>query len=500
MSLTSTDFQGIAKERRPVPGKLWHVSAVGGDDNANDGLSWVTPFATLAKAIAAVTGSGTQDGILAAGVFDLVTSRLICPSNLVLLEGLGIDGTVIKSQISNASVIRICSGLRIANLTVWGNLTPAIGVFQYPISDDFFTFVNVVLENVRTVGDTDGIYLPGGSAVKAIRTIHTSNWDWAYVGAGGLLELIDPVGDTIAQNSALPTANSSVQAVDGAVIKIVRGAASNVAGNSQPSRQTNVIHARTINSQGARIELHHGSVYMNVDGPSPFALAADAGCSVVDAGAAFDRTKTSGTVTVLPLYANGPVTGPGPFPMTVHVQDGNGVAIAGARVTINGAGNSGSSVTDGSGNASLSLAAGTVTISAAATGYAAFVPVSDTINSSGQWTSDTSATRTIALTALSFSTAGPGQTTVYLTTRDVTGAAQSGVVVEFQLKSPPANATGDAFDQTVRQITSDVNGLIEIALPIGCAFQYRTLKGAWNGDVIPATGPYALKDLVGYFS
>jgi len=500
MSLTSTDFQGIAKERRPVPGKLWHVSAAGGDDNLNDGLSWVTPFATLAKATAAVTGSGTQDGIIAAGVFDLATSHLVCPSNLVLLEGLGMDSTIIKSQISGASVIRLCSGLRIANLTVWGNATPANGVFQYPISDDFSAFTGVVLENIRTIGDTDGIYLPGGSQVRAIRTRHTSNWDCAYVAAGGLLELIDPIFDTIAQNAASPNANSTIQAADGAVIRIVRGAASNVAGNTNASRATFMMHARNTSLPGARIELHGGSVYLNVDGTTQLNLVADTACSIVDGGAAFDRTKTSGPVTVLPLYANGPVTGPGPFPMTVHVQDGNGVAIAGARVTINGTGNSGSTITDGSGNASLSLAAGTVTISAAATGYAAFVPVTDTINSSGQWTSDSSATRTIVLNAISYSTPAPGQTTVYLTTRDQTGTAKSGVIVQFQLTAPPVGASGDAFDQTIKQITSDVNGLVQIALPSGATVDYWTIKGRANTIIVRASGPFALPDLVGSYT
>jgi len=194
------------------------------------------------------------------------------------------------------------------------------------------------------------------------------------------------------------------------------------------------------------------------------------------------------------------VTGPGPFPMTVHVQDGNGVAISGARVTINGTGNSGSTITDGSGNASLSLAAVTVTISAAATGYAAFVPVTDTINGSGQWTSDSSATRTIALNAISYSTPAPGQTTVYLTTRDQSGNAVSGVIVQFQITAAPSGASGDAFNGAITQVSSDGSGLVQIVLPVGVTFNYWTIKGPVSSQVVPASGPFALPDLVGSYT
>lgn len=112
MSLTSADLQYIAKQERPVPGTLWHVGGTGASDTLNDGLSFLTPFATLAHANTVVSGSGTQDGILAAGTFDLATSNFIAPSNLVLLTGLGMDSTIIKSQVNGASVLRICSGLR----------------------------------------------------------------------------------------------------------------------------------------------------------------------------------------------------------------------------------------------------------------------------------------------------------------------------------------------------------------------------------------------------
>src|SRR6185312_11332495 len=118
----------------------------------------------------------------------------------------------------------------------------------------------------------------------------------------------------------------------------------------------------------------------------------------------------------------------------------------------------------------------------------------------GQWTSDSSATRTIALNAISYSTPAPGQTTVYLTTRDQSGNAVSGVIVQFQITAAPSGASGDAFNGAITQVSSDGSGLVQIVLPVGVTFNYWTIKGPVSSQVVPASGPFALPDLVGSYT
>jgi len=93
-----------------------------------------------------------------------------------------------------------------------------------------------------------------------------------------------------------------------------------------------------------------------------------------------------------------------------------------------------------------------------------------------------------------------GQTEVYLTTRDQSGNPQSGVTINFQITSAPAGDTGNAYDTAVLKVVSNAEGLVQVSLPIGCGFEYWTTTGQPNSDTVPASGPYALKDLLGSYS
>lgn len=484
-------------------GAIWVVDPVNGNDSTGNG-SWAAPFATpLPTTVGGAHQANAGDLVfILPGICAIGNNFYQVPTG-VAVQGSGEFKTIVTgtySAFGNDKGTFYCSGNNtISDLTV--QTVSADGVFQLPITDAPGC-TSILIERVRVQGITDCLYFWYATDVLVRHCQLICNWDCLYAANVGTTVMIeDSTLTTHAHNiTSLPNNNSTVQCVDGASVTIVRSSLSNVAIDTNPNRITRMIHAEHASAVGAMITLAESSAYLSVDGATQLNLVADAGCSIVDGGAAYDRTKTGGTIYSLPLFSNTPATGPGPFPMTVHVQDGNGVAITGARVTINGTGNSGWNTTDGSGNASLSLAAGSVTISASATGYSAFVPVTDTINSSGQWTSDSSSSRTIVLTAISFSTPSPGQTEVYLTTRDQTGTAKSGVVVQFQITAPPAGESGNAYDTTIKQVASDVNGIVQTALPIGASFQYWTIKGVMNSDVVPTSGPYALKDLVGGYT
>lgn len=95
--------------------------------------------------------------------------------------------------------------------------------------------------------------------------------------------------------------------------------------------------------------------------------------------------------------------------------------------------------------------------------------------------------------------AGIGQTDVYLTTRDQSGNPKSGVIINFQITATPAGESGNAYDARALQVPSDINGLVQVALPIGASFNYWTLDGQPISAVVPTTGPYPLKDLLGSY-
>lgn len=178
----------------------------------------------------------------------------------------------------------------------------------------------------------------------------------------------------------------------------------------------------------------------------------------------------------------------GPQSVTLSFVDANSSPVPNVPFALVGLG---SGRANASGIATFGAQNGTYTVTAAPTSGMLFANTSLTVNGTTNLT--------IQGAAQSFVIAPPGSTTVYLTTRDQSGTAVSGVVVNFQINSLPAGA-GAAFNQSVKPITSDGNGLVQIALPIGAGFSYWTATGQPLSDTVPASGPYALQDLLGSYS
>ena len=179
----------------------------------------------------------------------------------------------------------------------------------------------------------------------------------------------------------------------------------------------------------------------------------------------------------------------GPSSVTLTFVDADSNPVPNVEFTLVGIG---SGRANASGVATFGAQNGSYTVAAAITAGMLFGNTSLTVNGT--------TTQTITGNAISFVVGPPNTTTVYLTTRTISGAAQSGVIVQFELTTPPAGATGDAFNEVATQVTSDVNGLVQIALPIGWGFEYWTTTGSPNSAIVPTSGPYALPDLLGSYS
>lgn len=183
--------------------------------------------------------------------------------------------------------------------------------------------------------------------------------------------------------------------------------------------------------------------------------------------------------------------GSGAFAVTVKVTSDGATPIVGAVVRISGA-QSGLLTSDSSGNCAFSLNAGTVTLSIFAAGYT-YPATIQTISGA--------ATITVTMTAASTVTpsADPAFTNCYFTVRDAAGVRKSGVVFTFKLTNP--NALTDAYTTVLQQTaTSDVNGLVQITLPVSMTY---TMVCAADGKVVSFTASttptFKLPNYVGNF-
>lgn len=641
---------------RGVKGTVWIVDPVNGNDS-NAG-TWASPFATpLPTASGGTHPASAGDVVLiCGGTCSLGSSRYIMVAG-VTLAGMGKEATTITSSILNAEIVKVASNCTVRDLSIKSTLAASANNFNYPIGANLATVNNVLLQRIATYADTDAFYFTGAGSTATIEdcTPH-SNWDCVFAsGAGTDIQILRTPIFTTASNAALPNSNSSVQAADGAFVRLIDCPIVNFSTNTNASRVTHVVHTGNSGTAGARVELIRSPILMVVDGSTQQTILADTGTTVVLENSPYDFTKTSGAgaiteqtnksgldftnlnqatsattlsnitvptvtnltnlpsipanwltasgiaaaalngkgdwllasgytapdnaniaslradyttaraaklddldatissrlaassyvapdnadivtslndlvsllartdpatavnaikavtdklATTIQLNGDGPnyqFTQPalalapaggggsglsGPSSVTLTFVDASNNPVPNVEFTLVGVG---SGRANSSGVATFGAQNGSYTVAAAVSGGTIlFTNAALTVNGT--------TARTITGNAISFTIAPPGSTTVYLTTLDQTGTAKSGVVIQFQLKSPPANASGDAFDQTIKQVTSDINGLVQVALPIGCAFNYGTLKGVWNSDIVPSTGPYALKDVVGYYS
>ena len=175
----------------------------------------------------------------------------------------------------------------------------------------------------------------------------------------------------------------------------------------------------------------------------------------------------------------------GPSSVTLTFHDAGGNPVPNVEFTLVGIG---SGRANSSGVATFGAQDGTYTVASVASGM---------LFSNASLTVSGTTAQTISGTAITFQVARPGTTVVYLTTRDASGNPVSGVQVQFGILS--LAGYGNAFNAG-ETVTSDSNGLVQVALPSNAKIYYGAKGGGESQtDIVPTTGPYALKDLIGIF-
>lgn len=511
-------------------GVVWFVSASASD--SNDGKSWETSFATIAKAIT-VAASGDVI-LLGPGTFALGNAVANLPDGVSLI-GAGSRRTTITSTAvltSLGCIVRPGNSSTVARL---GIVASGSSVFQGCFG--FNTGATTpqvsaskwVLDDVYLEGDTDGIYFRDTASTPAqvrgtirncvIRTkydcvavVGTSGVAWDLVlDAGGFNDL-RALGPSVAGTSAGTSR----------CVNLLTGTLRLFGGYYEASGGSIENYALSIRDglgdSSARIECYGGTL---VSSGTNALDAYNNGGTIVLGGVAYDPTKTSGAITLrvvpinragqidatalpavtlaasqsynntgqstpLPTTAGGGFSGPNA--VTLAFKDAGGAAVPNVVFTVVGVG---STTTDATGVKTVNLPAGTYTVRAVPTSAVLFTDTTIIVT--------TSATFTIAGVASTISPApSPGQTTAFLTTRDGQGNALANVTVTFQLIDP--QLATDSFDQTSFTAASDASGLLQVPLLKSTKYQARVGGGAWVAFTTGSGASFALPEVLGSYA
>ena len=205
---------------------------------------------------------------------------------------------------------------------------------------------------------------------------------------------------------------------------------------------------------------------------SPYALA-----DVVATG--WVNMSASSPVVVETIF-DGASIGTGARSVTITVNDGTTV-LQGAQVRLASGAESFSAVTNSSGIATFSVNDATWTVAITKAGYS-FASTSLVV--------DGTETQTYSMTALSITPSDPGQTTAYVTIRDMAGDPVQGATVQVQILRFATGTTGSGIDNPLISGTTDENGLVEFPnLPRSAKYQVRIgTDGDWfKGTTADAT-------------
>jgi hypothetical protein len=504
--------QDSARVYLNVAGTVWFVSTAGND--SNDGKSWITAFATIAKAISVASAGDVID--VGPGTFALGNAVLNLPDRVSLI-GAGPRRTTITSTAvltSLGAIVKPGNNSVVAHLgivAVGSSVFQAEFGFHTGATTPQTTASNWLLDDVYLEGDTDGVYLRDTSTTPTqlrgtVRNcVIRTKYDCFTTIAGGAWDLVvDLVGFNDFRALGPSVAGSAAGASRSLAIfsGMTRAFGGYYEASGSPNENYAIAVRDGLSDASARAEIYGG--YLVSSGTNALDAYNNAGTLILS-GAQYDQSKTSGAITLryapellaaaqsfnntgqtTPLPSTTGFTGPNT--VTLSFRDSGNNPVAGVIFTVVGVG---SAAADGSGNKTVSLAAGTYTVRASPTSGVLFADT--TINVT------TSATFTITGTALSITPASaPGQTTAYLTTRDGQGNTLAGVALTFQLIDP--QTTTDSYDQTAFTATSDNSALLQVPLIKNTKYQARVGGGTWVAFTTGNGLTYALPEVLGTYS
>lgn len=228
----------------------------------------------------------------------------------------------------------------------------------------------------------------------------------------------------------------------------------------------------------------------------------------------FDAPGTMRIVYPMGALANGPTggggssSGTGPYPVIVNVTDG-AIPLYQARVTLTpvAGGLVLYSDTDLSGNVTLGASATAYTV-AVRYGSNVFTPVSQTVNSSGNFVSSGVSTFIAVMTPTTLPPPSSAEVQGYLDVYDSSDALSINQSVRFQFTLVSTDATpGNSFPAntaTSRILTTPATGRLLINLRKSATYLVRRElvpgSGQWSlatSVVTPATGPFPIAEILG---
>lgn len=268
-------------------GKIVHVSKATAATDTRGSYSkydLTVPFATIAAAISAsASGDVIQVG---PGTYSETTAHFVLPSGVSMI-GSGMDVTIISSTAITSPILQAGTNSLIRDLTVSATLTD--GTFQYPIGVSGSSVTGVTLINVKTTGDTDGLYVAGDDTsgtvfLRAFNCNFTSKFDAINVTRGGVA-FYDCIAVATGPSSTVSGIATAVCAsgVTAHPPRIYWHGGSVSASGAGGSGVNSAFELRGGSLSGGLIEIHNPKVHLGTDGLNNYDLNnASSGASTIN--------------------------------------------------------------------------------------------------------------------------------------------------------------------------------------------------------------------------
>lgn len=267
-------------------GKTIWVDGTNGNDSTGVRGRLDKPFLTITAAVAA---SGITSGDViktGSGTFAITTSHIVLPSGVSLI-GSGMDVTIISSTAITTPILQAGTNSLIRDLTVSATLTD--GTFQYPVGVSGSSVTGVTLINVKTTGDTDGLYVAGDDTagtvfMRCFNCNFTSKFDAINVTRGGVA-FYDCIAVATGPSSTASGIATAVCAsgVSSHPPRIYWHGGSVSASGAGGSGVNSAFELRGGSLSGGLIEIHNPKVHLGTDGLNNYDLNnASSGASTIN--------------------------------------------------------------------------------------------------------------------------------------------------------------------------------------------------------------------------
>lgn len=233
-----------------------------------------------------IVGRGTHD---VASVIDLSVGN----TKVLNLWGYGRGVSNITGSFSSTPLVVPVTGCIVRGLTIQ---TTSISNSPFGLVSPYLACTNVLLEDCELIGSADGVFVSRTTACTGIirRCLVTTKFDTLFFGSTGAhaWSIYDSTITVTGPNEQDANTSRGLTIGNNTTIKMYSTNVSVVNGGNT----TNT----AIVAGGGAVELYDCVLFTsNTGSATPLDISVGAGSCKVNAGTAYDQTKTSGTVTVL---------------------------------------------------------------------------------------------------------------------------------------------------------------------------------------------------------